>query len=147
MMNLNDIRKAFDKTMVQRVEEILPRENWELIPINAASKPDLSKLHIISALRPGEVFPEELGGPQATSRRVGVYIITLSLPKGRGIDDYLNISAALESRYRRINLPAAGCHIRCQEPYTENRGLDPDEGRYLISTTVPWYVLFNGTRE
>lgn len=147
MINLNDIRKAFDLAMVDRVEEILPRDTWELIPINADSKPDQGKLHIISALRPGQVFSEELGGPQATSRRVGIYIVTLSLPKGKGIDDYLSLSEAIEERYRRINLPAGACHIRCQEPYTENRGIDPEQGRYLISTTVPWYVLFSGTKE
>lgn len=140
MIRLDLMRKAFDGVMFDVLQAY--EENFQWSGVNASSTPDLSKIIVITGFLPGRTFLEELGGPEALSSREGVYVITQSLPKNTPVDEAWLLAGVLEERFRRSKIDAHTCDIWCDEPYTENRGTEPETGRYLISTTIPWSVVY-----
>lgn len=146
MIRLDLIRRAFDTAMLAKMRELMPENPSPFVwlPINSDANPEAGKLQILTSLQPGQAYSEELGGADALSRRVGVYIITQSLPKKMSVDTSWKIGGELEMIFRRNKLQTEQCPVQCQEPYTESRGTDPEQGRFLISTTVPWYVILPG---
>lgn len=150
MIRLDLIRKAFDNAMLAQMKELLPGtpDQFVWLGLNVSSKPDLSKLHIITGFNPGESSTQELGGPGSLAIRDGVYIITQSLPQGMNVDEAWRIAGGLEGYFWQYTggtpFTAGECAVWCNTPYTANRGTEPDQGRYLISTTIPWYTAYSG---
>jgi len=145
MLRLDLILKAFSVTTSTALLGIMPDGGYELLPLNRDSSPDNSLVHIIVSLKPGEASSSELGGAEALSTRVGVWNITQSLPKKMAVGDGLLTAVMLEDVFRRQTLATEQCAVICEEPYTEDRGTDPNTGRYLIQTTIPWYVIYGGS--
>lgn len=139
MIRLDLMRKTFDSVMLDLLQAYADDAVWT--GVNAASAPDMAKRIVISGFLPGRPFLEELGGPEALVGREGVYVITQSLPKNTPVDDAWMLAGVFEERFRRTALDAHTCRVWCDEPYTENRGTEPETGRYLISTTIPWSVV------
>ena len=150
MIRLDLIRKAFDNAMLAQMKELLPGTPTPFVwlGLNVSSTPDLSKLHIITGFNPGESSTQELGGPGSLAIRDGVYIITQSLPQGMNVDEAWRIASGLESYFwqfiRETPFYTGECCVWLDVPSTANRGTDPDQGRYLISTTSPWYTAYSG---
>lgn len=142
MIRLDLIRKAFDNAMLAQMKELLPGTPTPFVwlGLNVSSTPDLSKLHIITGFNPGESSTQELGGPGSLAIRDGVYIITQSLPQGMNVDEAWRIASGLESYFwqfiRETPFYTGECCVWLDVPSTANRGTDPDQGRYLISTTL-----------
>ena len=150
MIRLDLIRKAFDNAMLAQMKELLPGTPTPFVwlGLNVSSTPDLSKLHIITGFNPGESSTQELGGPGSLAIRDGVYIITQSLPQGMNVDEAWRIASGLVSYFWQFigETPfyTGECCVWLDVPSTANRGTDPDQGRYLISTTIPWYTAYSG---
>ncbi|MBS6358359.1 MAG: hypothetical protein KH421_10160 [Akkermansia muciniphila] len=150
MIRLDLIRKAFDNAMLAQMKELLPGTPTPFVwlGLNVSSTPDLSKLHIITGFNPGESSTQELGGPGSLAIREGVYIITQSLPQGMNVDEAWRIASGLESYFwqfiRETPFYTGECCVWLDVPSTANRGTDPDQGRYLISTIIPWYTAYSG---
>lgn len=136
MVRLDVIRKAFDSIMLDVFKNSGIDFQW--LGVNANTKPDFALILVISGFFPGEVVSVELGGPEALASRDGVYIVTQSLPKDFPVDEAWKLAGDLERNFRRTRLNDLVRAVWCDEPYTENRGTEPETGRYLISTTIPW---------
>ena len=147
MLRLDLILKEFSVTTSTALLGIMPDGSYELLPLNSDSSPDNSLVHILVSLKPGVASSSELGGSEALSTRVGVWIITQSLPKKMPVGDGLLTAAILEDVFRRQTLATEQCSVICEESYTEDRGTDPDTGRYLIQTTIPWHVVYEGQHQ
>lgn len=139
MIRLDLMREAFDSAMLEVIERTGLKYQW--LGVNANLTPDNAKLIVISGFQPGRTVSAELGGPEAAVIRDGVYIVTLSIPSKKDVSPYWEIAGEIEQKFRRKNLDAHTCAVWCDEPYTENRGTEPETGRFLISTTVPWSVV------
>ena len=150
MIRLDLIRKAFDNAMLEQMKKLLPGTPTQFVwlGLNVSSTPDLSKLHIITGFNPGESSTQELGGPGSLAIRDGVYIITQSLPQGMNVDEAWRIASGLESYFwqfiRETPFYTGECRVWLDVPSTANRETDPDQGRYLISTTIPRNTAYSG---
>lgn len=143
MIRLDLVRRVFDRTMLETIGAHFPDDAaYQWLGVNVPQTPDKARLLVITALNPGRSTSQELGGPEALAIRDGVYIVTFSLPDKYLVDDVWQLCGELEERFRRQRLTVSDCAVWCDEPYTENRGNDPSEGRYLISTTIPWSVVY-----
>ena len=142
MIELDLMREAFDSTMLAVMKDHFGEKGFEWTGINYAKELNQSLPHVISAFNPGRVVSQELGDNHAAAIRDGVYIVTLSLPPKKSVDILWQAAVKLENAFRRKYINKAVCPVWCDEPYTENRGTDPDDGRYLISTTIPWSVCY-----
>ncbi len=147
MLRLDLILRAFSTLTSEALDALFPAGSaqYQLLPMNSDSNLDQARLHILYSFKPGLSNSDELGGPQALSTRVGVWIITQSLPKKMAVGQGFQAASALEAAFRRKSFPAGPCAVHCEEPYTEDRGTAPDTGRYLIQTNIPWYTVFEGT--
>lgn len=148
MLRLDLILRAFSTLTSEALDALFPAGSaqYQLLPMNSDSNLDQARLHILYSFKPGLSTSDELGGPQALSTRVGVWIITQSLPKKMAVGQGFQTASALEAAFRRKSFPAGPCAVHCEEPYTEDRGTAPDTGRYLIQTNIPWYTVFEGPR-
>ena len=146
MLRLDLILRAFSTLTSEALDALFPAGSaqYQLLPMNSDSNLDQAKLHILYSFKPGLSTSDELGGPQALSTRVGVWIITQSLPKKMAVGQGFQAASALEAAFRRKSFPAGPCAVHWEEPYTEDRGTAPDTGRYLIQTNIPWYTVFEG---
>lgn len=143
-LRMDFVRQAFEKRMLETVTAHFDGDAsaFQWLGVNVPMKPDNAKLIVITALKPGRATSQELGGNEALSLRDGVYIVTLSLPKGKAVDDGWKLAADIEQAFRRTSIETDECRVWCDEPYTENRGTEAEQGRYLISTTIPWSAVY-----
>ena len=142
IIRLDFIREAFDTAMLVVMDKQFGKNKYEWAGINYSKELNQSLPHIVSGFQPGRVTSQELGGIEALALRDGVYIVTFSIPPKKTVDTIWEAAGELEAAFRRKPLVVETCTVWCDEPYTENRGTDPEQGRYLISTTIPWSVVY-----
>lgn len=143
MLRLDMLRKTLDTEMLSAVGEAFLEQHmdWQWRGINTPLVMDKSKVLVISGFLPNKAESQELGGPGALSIRHGVYVVTFSIPEKTSVDNIWLAAARLEGWFRRRRLDTEAGAFWCDEPYTENNGTEPSEGRFLISTTIPWTAV------
>lgn len=143
MLRLDLIRKKLDTEMLSVVGELFTemRIGFQWRGINTPLVMDKTKVHVISGFLPNKSSSSELGGKDALSVRNGIYIVTFSIPEKISVDNFWLAASRLEDRFRRIRLQTDAGSFWCDEPYSENNGTEPSEGRFLISTTIPWTAV------
>ena len=140
MIKLDAVRVAFEAALWTA----MTAAHFDYVKVfpNRPAKLDNAKIHVITGFLPGQTRSEELGGAGALGMRDGVFMVTLSMPHNIQPSTLWQMAEEIEGTFRRLKLTTTECHAWCGEPYTENRGSDP-EGRYSISTTIPWTVAYS----
>lgn len=139
MLRFDLMRSYFDGRMIEIADEYGLPFQW--LGVNSSIAPDYTRLIIRSSFLPGRVQSSEVGGKESAAIRDGVYMITLSIPQNVDLSRYWGLASRLEQEFRREDFAVGGSCAWCGEPYTENRGTEPDSGRFVISVTVPWSAV------
>ena len=108
--------------------------------------PSPDQVLVARKLNMGKSFRGELGGPDALSKRVGVYVVTLSLPPDMPVPAGYALQGRSESASRRtaLALPSGG-ELRCEETTLQEPGTGQD-GRYTLSVTVDLHTFYTTQR-
>lgn len=143
--SLNDIRTALAGVLLNTVNAFPDRKMFTLVDTNQEQTVPKGNTTILHILSPGMVQEGELGGAEALSMRQGVYTVTLGIPKGKSIPQFLDVTGRFETAFRRKRIATkSGCTVWCDEPYTTNAGISPEKDRYLLFTTIPWTAPVGG---
>ena len=73
--SLFDLYAVLDALLFQTVGT-----DAHILPMGQKTTPSPDQVFVTRKLNMGKSFRGELGGPEALSKRVGVYVVTLSLP-------------------------------------------------------------------
>ena len=106
--------------------------------------PDLKKIQVIHTVNPGIVEGGEVDIVRGISPRIGVYIITLSVPNDvQQLSRAWELAGELEQGFRGVTLSSDKGKVYVNEPYTTNVGELPDS-RLGLSVTVNWWAWTGG---
>ena len=117
-----------------------------ILPMGQKTTPSPDQVFVTRKLNMGKSFRGELGGPEALSKRVGVYVVTLSLPPDMPVPTGYALQGRIENAVRRTALPLpTGGELRREEtPLQEPR--TGQDGRYILSATVDLHTFYTTQR-
>ena len=117
-----------------------------ILPMGQKTTPSPDQVLVARKLNMGKSFRGELGGPDALSKRVGVYVVTLSLPPDMSVPAGYALQGRIENAFRRTALPLpSGGELRCEETTLQEPGTGQD-GRYTLSVTVDLHTFYTTQR-
>lgn len=139
--SLSSVQTAFSTALQAALATEVAAGSVVLVPPMEDFAPDLKKIAVITALKTDLIRRVEMGGPGAVGIRSGMYVVTVSAPKGTSQKTHWDVAQTLEdyfSQYSADALPAGeGGAIYCNFPYTINAGKTPDK-RLSLAVYVPW---------
>ena len=113
-----------------------------ILPMGQKTTPSPDQVLVARKLNMGKSFRGELGGPDALSKRVGVYVVTLSLPPDMPVPAGYALQGRIENAFRRTALPLpSGGELRCEETTLQEPGTGQD-GRYTLSVTIDLHTFY-----
>lgn len=139
--SLFDLYAALDALLFRTVGH-----DAHVLPMGQPSAPDPDQVLVARKLNMGKSLRGEIGGPDALSKRVGVYVVTLSLPPDTPVPVGYRLQGRLENAFRRAVLPLpSGGEVRCEEATLQEPGTGPD-GRYTLSVSVDLHTFYTTQR-
>ena len=100
--SLFDLYAVLDALLFQTVGA-----DARILPMGQKTTPSPDQVLVARKLNMGKSFRGELGGPDALSKRVGVYVVTLSLPPDMPVPAGYALQGRIENAFRRTALPLA----------------------------------------
>lgn len=139
--SLFDLYAALDALLFRTVGH-----DAHVLPMGRPTAPDPDRVLVARKLNMGKSFRGEVGGPGALSKRVGVYVVTLSLPPESPVPVGYRLQGRIENAFRRTVLPLpSGGEVRCEETSLQEPGMGPD-GRYTLSVSVDLHTFYTTQR-
>ena len=139
--SLFDLYAVLDALLFQTVGA-----DAHFLPMGQKTTPSPDQVFVTRKLNMGKSFRGELGGPEALSKRVGVYVVTLSLPPDMPVPTGYALQGRIENAFRRTALPLpSGGELRCEETTLQEPGTGQD-GRYILSATVDLHTFYTTQR-
>ena len=139
--SLVDLYAVLDALLFQTVGA-----DARILPMGQKTTPSPDQVLVARKLNMGKSFRGELGGPDALSKRVGVYVVTLSLPPDMPVPAGYALQGRIENAFRRTALPLpSGGELRCEETTLQEPGTGQD-GRYTLSVTVDLHTFYTTQR-
>ena len=130
-----EIRLALEK----RLYDLLKIKEIPLSDKNKGFDPKKAKNRIWArpTTKLGKIRTIERGeGPEPLGSRVGVFIVQIFLAPGISTVLGEDLCEEVERMFRLINIEG----VNCEEPYTEEIGLDSDKSWYQFNVTVPYWA-------
>lgn len=139
--SLFDLYAALDALLFRTVGD-----EAHILPMGQVTAPSPDQALVVRKLNMGKSFGGEIGGPDALSKRVGVYVVTLSLPSDTPVPVGYRLQGRIENAFRRAVLPLpCGGELRCEEATLQEPGTGPD-GRYTLSVSVDLHTFYTTQR-
>lgn len=139
---LDEIRVAlFSETL----KAVSGNERVFVAPASQDADPELKKLILFCSFTPGKTVREELGGYGALGERPGIWRMTISALPDNDADEAWKLADTLEKAFLPYTVDGLSVTddevmpVYCNFPYTEDRGILPDN-RLGILVTVPWWA-------
>ena len=127
----------------RRTLEKLLRDNWTTTPIqydNVPFKQPSDKKWITLTIVSGDGARLEVGGPPYTTRYIGVIMIQIFTPAGRGTATAKRYATSLSNIYRNKTLTiSANEYILTREPDFVRGGVEQSTGLYQMNVNIPFW--------